>query len=410
MSLNFENNELDRLFKSKAKNEGGEPEFEEAAWADMERRLDKRKRKIAFYYLSAAALVFVVLGAGWFFAQNMGASSSTEKIYAVKKLGPNHNIKNDAIENKKIPSSEQKESLANENFNETVKAIGTKKSFARTNFLSSDNKRKEDQNLASADEKEKIFNPDLLVPENLDTVLPSRNRNETIAESIINQQDIIIKPVLKQEIALAANSKGLFKKSQPIIWSLGLSAGPEFNTAGNFQNSVGTLNTGINFSGRLDKLSLSIGANYGIKNYSASTSQYHNIKPQIAPLVKNINASCNILEVPLTLSYQLSKGKKSSFDLNAGISSYFMLKEKYVYQYTQASGYPERTININNQNQHYFKVLQLSGTYYLPLKNTMSVIGIEPYAKIPLAGVGVGAVELKSYGINLNFNYAFKKK
>src|SRR6476659_6563630 len=134
MNLNFEDNELDRLFKNKAKDEGGEPEFDEFAWEDMERRLDKRKRRIAFYYLSAAALFFVVLGMGWFFIQNnYEINKTSEKIYALKKQSKKPDL------DRQISKSEAKNNLENDNHKPDRKDIINTNSLAKSNHISIDN-------------------------------------------------------------------------------------------------------------------------------------------------------------------------------------------------------------------------------------------------------------------------------
>lgn len=418
MKLDFKDEELDKLFKSKAKGVGEEPAFDEAAWADMEGRLDKRKRRFTFYYLSAAALFLGILSLGWLLIKNDGwTRNGTEKNYTVKNevLNP----KNKAFEN---DNNQEKliEVTTNQRIGNSVKIKKTISS--KNNLVKGDtrgvygnrpqNKQQKTLNTAAITLNRTSFKYEEIVPENEEeTSLIKKERAINFTKNSIVSNELIIKPILSQEVLAESNleTKPSTVHSK-VIWSLGFNAGPEYNTAGGLNKAKGNLNGGISFSGKLKKFSLSLGANYGIKNYSASANQYHGIKPQFIPLITNINATCNILEVPLSLSYQLFSGKKSSFDLNAGISSYFMLKEKYVYQYTTNSGYPERTVSVNNQNQHYFKVLQLSGTYYLPSKNSSNQLGIEPFVKLPLAGVGIGAVELKSYGINLHFNYQFKKK
>jgi hypothetical protein len=418
MKLDFKDEELDKLFKSKAEGAGEEPAFDEAAWADMEGRLDKRKRRIAFYYLSAAALFLGILSFGWLLIKNDGwAVNGTEKNYTAKNevLKP---------ENKAFENDSKQEKLSevttSQQIGNSIKLNNTiisKNKLAKADMHRVDDvrpKKKQEKNLnitAIALNKTSVKYGEEIIKNEEETSLIKRERAINLTENSSVSNELIIKPVLSQEVLAKANleTKPNIIHSK-VIWSLGFNAGPELNTAGSINIAKGNLNGGISLSGKLKKFSISLGANYAVKNYSATPYQYHKIKPQFVPLVTNIDASCHILEIPLSLSYKLFSGKKSSFDLNAGLSSYFMLKEKYVYQYTASSGYPERTVSVNNQNQHYFKVLQLSGTYYLPLKNSSNSIGIEPFAKLPLAGIGIGAVELKSYGINLHLNYQFKKK
>ncbi|MBU0696904.1 MAG: hypothetical protein KKE39_10345 [Bacteroidetes bacterium] len=418
MKLDFEDDELDKLFKSKAKSVGEEPAFNEAAWADMEGRLNKRKRRFAFYYLSAAVLFLGILSFGWLLLKSdRWDGKGTEKNYTTKNefLKPgNKAFKNDSLQEKLNKVTTNQPIINSEKLTTTPSS--------KNNFVKADTPRGNDRKPQKKQDRI-LDNASIALNEILTKSTVEIVKNEKEISLIKREQpiyftensgvsnELIIKPILYQKALTEAKSgtKPSMVHSK-VTWSLGFNAGPEFNTAGSLNKVKGNFNGGISFSGKLKKFNLSLGVNYGIKNYSATPYQYQNIKPQFIPLITNINATCNILEVPLSLSYQIFSNKKSSFDLNAGLSSYFMLKEKYVYQYTAISGYADRTVQVNNQNQHYFKVLQLSGTYYLPLRNSANQLGIEPFAKLPLAGVGSGAVDLKSYGVNLHFNYQLKKK
>ncbi|MNL67379.1 hypothetical protein D3C87_1919530 [compost metagenome] len=101
---------------------------------------------------------------------------------------------------------------------------------------------------------------------------------------------------------------------------------------------------------------------------------------------------------------------KKSIDINAGVSSYFMLKEDYTYRYTAGSGIDDRLQEYRNKNQHYFGVADLSATYYVKLRKERLRLGLEPYIKIPLTGVGEGKVNLKSSGLSLKLRYDLGKK
>jgi hypothetical protein len=46
----------------------------------------------------------------------------------------------------------------------------------------------------------------------------------------------------------------------------------------------------------------------------------------------------------------------------------------------------------------------------MKLKNNNLKIGIEPFVKIPLSGVGEGNINLKSSGISLKLRYDLDKK
>jgi hypothetical protein len=107
--------------------------------------------------------------------------------------------------------------------------------------------------------------------------------------------------------------------------------------------------------------------------------------------------------------YQLFTGGKSAFTLNTGLSSYFMLSEDYHYYY-HGSSYRKpysKTWQVKNQNRHLFSIYNLSGLYSHRLTSAMAW-GIEPFIKVPLAGVGAGRVKLASGGVAFSLSYQFR--
>ena len=78
-----------------------------------------------------------------------------------------------------------------------------------------------------------------------------------------------------------------------------------------------------------------------------------------------------------------------------------MKKEDYNYLYVRPNG-TTWTYNhfVSNKNNHYFSVLTLSAGYQYTLNKHLALLA-GPYLKIPLGGIGDGAVKLKSAGLLL---------
>lgn len=416
MKSDFDDKDLDQLLRSKALSDAEEPEFDEAAWIAMERLLDKRKGRMIYYYLSAATLFLGMLSIGWLFLNINENSSLKEKKYAnnVQEIQKNKTIdvpKVTAENNISNTDKKSTEMMKEKLLAEDKSSIADQKRVI--SFIKKSNKQHQ-FNLTNLSLNESSNLEGKLTIENGTNYQRERIEKIELTDYKLASQAVKIKAILFNDhkntaTAPSTGSKNVSLNKKP-VWSLGFSAGPEINTLGGGSKAGNNLNGGINISGKLNKFSLSLGANYGLKTYNASTTQYQNIKPQFISYIKSIDAACNILEVPIGVSYELATTKKSSFNLNVGFSSYFMLKEKYTYQYKPYSGYSDYTVTRINRNQHYFKVIQLSGTYEFDLKNSQSSLGLEPYMKLPLAGVGEGAVYLKSYGLNLHFNYQLKTK
>jgi hypothetical protein len=262
---------------------------------------------------------------------------------------------------------------------------------------------------------------------NIDTIYPKLASQTNTLQN--NQTEITKEVIIQTEFKKLANNvkeskfkASLFAKSLPkviskatrekgegIKWGLSFSIGSENNTANALGSGKTTLNGGLLLQANFkEKWTIGSGFVYGPKNYNANAQQYKFARTPIYQ-IDNIIASCNVLEIPLRVSYQINNQKRGSFYLNTGLSSFLMLKEQYIYEYSPSTNQPNRTIIKNNANQHVLSVLELSTTYQFKFKRKTS-FGITPYIKLPLSGVGEGRINLKSTGINLNYNYDFTKK
>lgn len=146
------------------------------------------------------------------------------------------------------------------------------------------------------------------------------------------------------------------------------------------------------------------GALFTRKNYTVAGEDFHAPKNSWVANYKLtlVDGFCDMWEVPLFVRYQFSSNNKRSFFLGAGISSYFMTRENYNYSY-YFNGQPvTRNSNYPNGNTHLFSILRLSGGWRKSIGKGSSVL-VEPYASLPLGGVGFGNIRLSSYGLNFSF-------
>lgn len=185
-------------------------------------------------------------------------------------------------------------------------------------------------------------------------------------------------------------------------FSLSFSAGPDVSAVG--IGDIGKINFtyGAGLSYQINKkFAVRTGFFVEKKVYDAEASDYH---PPVGfwnyfPDLKYVNADCKVYEVPLIVNYYFNSNPKNQWFGSAGLSSYFMKKEKYYYLSKDPSGqnsYDQYT--VSNKNQHYFSSLRLSAGYEKKLRNHFS-IAAEPYINLPLSGVGYGKVKLYSAGI-----------
>ena len=100
-----------------------------------------------------------------------------------------------------------------------------------------------------------------------------------------------------------------------------------------------TYGAGLSYS-FTDKFTLRTGFYVAKKIYSVDEDEYH-IPPGYAgnyDYLQSVNANCKVYEIPLTLSYNFGKVKNHNWFASAGLSSYLMKKESYVYFYKYPSG------------------------------------------------------------------------
>lgn len=186
---------------------------------------------------------------------------------------------------------------------------------------------------------------------------------------------------------------------------LSVLAGPDLSSVkGSNQSSVSE-NVGLLYSYPvINRLSISLGATYAKKNYKSDYSLYSPANPPVLTQTPSmVNAECDVIDIPLTANYTVLQNKKIKFNVSAGLSSYFMLKEKYTFEYAGAGGLENKqntVYEINGENQHIFGVADFSISLEKKVNDKINV-GIKPFIKMPLTGIGYGRVDLESKGIAL---------
>ena len=151
------------------------------------------------------------------------------------------------------------------------------------------------------------------------------------------------------------------------------------------------------------KLSISTGAVYARKLYNYGGNTATTVYGQGgSPWA--LNADCFVIDVPLNVNYQILQKKNYSVSLNSGLSSYFMLKEKYKYTNTNQAGTPQiTTLELHNKNQHLLGIANLSISVERKVSDKVS-IGVQPFLKLPLTGIGYYDYNLRSRGVAVSLS------
>jgi len=392
--------DFDELFRSRITEEI--PAFEEESWLKMEEKLRKKDRLLLYRYASII-LLLLSFGLAFYFLNKKAtikleiateqikkaipvdsALSTNDRALPVLVEGKNENLATYSIQSPKTKVNEQRIILHGDN-STLLEIQGTNKVVNSPT------------DIASAPHNPANVNPGLIV------------QKEAVVEAqqtAGNQETVSI---ASTEEPTSTNKKGKIKRKLPI--SLAINVGPDFNSTSAIIGGKTSLAVGVAIGVRITKkLSIQTGLNYGRKNYNTTAYNYTFSNPNAINTVEQVQAACKVLEIPLRASLNVSENKKRRIELNAGLSSYLMLKEDYTFKYHPSLNRADRFAQVTNENKHILSVLDLSASYDVKLKNKNLALGIEPYVKIPLTGIGEGNVSLKSSGISLKLRYDFNKK
>jgi hypothetical protein len=185
----------------------------------------------------------------------------------------------------------------------------------------------------------------------------------------------------------------------------GLLAAPDLSTV-KMQSvkGVGTtfgLLLGYSFN---DRWSIETGVYVDRKKYYTG-GEYFSTKeirlPSTVDLL-NVNGTCYMWEIPLSIRYNFNPGSKTSWFATAGFSTYLMTKENYTYgwKWYGSSYVRDSNWNFKNPSQYPFSIINLSAGFEQRLGKVGS-LRIEPYLRIPMTGLGTGKLPIMSGGVNI---------
>ena len=215
---------------------------------------------------------------------------------------------------------------------------------------------------------------------------------------------------------LAANAEvaapDLPRPVRPSRLYVGLVAAPEATTVKFAGGESPGLNLGLTLDYRLSsRLRLSTGLLRSTKQYVARREDYDWGAYQARVFshdFTSVDGSCTVLDVPLNLRYDLLVRPAYRLVGSVGLSSFFMQRERYFYDWTDGTGAHTWTGTAENQSRHLLSILNLAAgaEYGLGTAGRWSLVA-EPYVKVPLAGVGLGKVKLLSAGVYVGVKYGF---
>jgi hypothetical protein len=116
------------------------------------------------------------------------------------------------------------------------------------------------------------------------------------------------------------------------------------------------------------------------------------------------DATCKVIEIPLNLRYDLVNSARSRWFTGAGMSSYYMQKENYVYNYAPHTYGIIWKDHEAKTGWFLFSHINASAGYEYRISKKLSLLA-EPYVRIPVKRVGYGKVNLTTTGIWISVRY-----
>ena len=451
---------LDKLFKMGLEDPVDETAFREADWDAMEQMLDKSKKRSAIVYWlpivgSAAALVIIFLGY-LFLKTDVVKPGKKDQVTANH---PTNGKTIDKVKSNTGTSGEPARQTADSGKQQTKSAqyaittparqgrAGNGKTFfslssgkERRSVTGNVNKANDQQPVlankvvpAPANDKMQSGKIDAGVNQKNDVIA---NNNQQVVtgdktqlsavDSKTDQKDNVLannnsvttsdktqlgtadananKPVAAAANTTVKNTLRLKPGNRP-VFALGVIASSDLNGVNSsFQQSKVGGNFGATFSVTFaKKWTISTGAQYDIKPYLTNFNNYHSAyKFKTQP--STVQADCRMLDIPLNINYQVYRQRANTITVGTGLSSYFMLREDYQFNYTDPYAAGPVHYTVINKNRNILSVLNFDATYTHQINSKFGVT-VQPYTKVPLSNVGYSQVKLQSTGVALGINW-----
>jgi hypothetical protein len=190
-------------------------------------------------------------------------------------------------------------------------------------------------------------------------------------------------------------------------FGLRLVLSPDFNSIENMEKMALGGSVGLLFEYKISKkLVIQTGMVYSSKSYVGSFDDYNNWKDWKGyhpSKPTEVDGGCSVFDIPINIRLNLFQKPKQTWFISSGVSSYWMMKENYTYNY--AWGLP-REVGWNDNSKYYFSMMNFSVGFEKQISKRLN-FQIEPYLKTPLKNLGRGGVNLYSSGVLFSTKYEF---
>lgn len=390
-------NKIDEIFRDGLSD--AKFDFDESHWHDIEFRLNKqrrsKKKKIVILAALAAAVaaVFAV-----FFSWNSDLSfinesseRTTEPVTAQKEV----TLDNEIVDPLDLPIVSPQQEGGRISYQPKEEKVLTLQTAIEAELL---------EGIRIVDIDDAKYTPRQGTSLNTAFSIPKMQYNVKALPSFSFKADPVEATANRLASIYQSQPGEIIAPSQKERSAINFLAGPDLTSVRGAGKSSLSENIGLAYSYPVTKgLSVSVGATYAKKNYKSAYKFYTpSNPPELTQLPSSVSAVCDVIDVPLTASYTVLKNKKVKFNVSAGLSSYFMLKEKYTFDYEGGGSYggdkKSAVYEVNGENQHIFGVADFSISIEKKINDKINV-GVKPFVKLPLTGIGYGNVDLESKGV-----------
>lgn len=185
-------------------------------------------------------------------------------------------------------------------------------------------------------------------------------------------------------------------------WQLGLVGGANIAMVKGDVSTTPGLNTGILVQHRINESRVSVesGVIYENMTYAVENEYFNPGGNPVSSKVSNISGTCTMIDMPVNVRYDMVHSKKRKAFVSTGVSPTVMVKQSYVYDYTDENGTRLIDRDVTGQGKNFYAVANLSVGYEQKW-NKISV-QVAPYLKIPMGDVGYGNLSLGGIGTQIS--------
>ncbi|WP_340106977.1 porin family protein [Rhodohalobacter sp. 8-1] len=390
--------------------------YREADWLKLEKKLDLRDAKMAYrrkVAIITAAAFLIISFLGYFTYENYVNINQLNQVLE-DQIATNDSAQdsNSSRENSTADHSQEGQANLTES-SESNENIPTDLSDSRKTDEPDEPSTSLTNDLAAGLDDLDSEESGILA---CDSCLTSELSTQTITASLMQNVSDPVSGIAMIQFQMAATQKlpqFQFEGDEKAPnsgsgFSLSLMAAPDLSTIDGFSNfetpgySVG-LGVGYQIN---ERMSVSTGMSRSVVRYQGTEGGYNPPDYLTRGVVPDrITGECILLDIPLTVKYNVLEFSRSRIFATAGVSSYIMLNEEYDFTYEdQYQEYNSYSYSGKTGTAHWMSNAGFSIGIEVDIHPNWS-LRAEPQIKLPLRNVGISNVRLYSLGSFISLSY-----